>query len=213
MKRSLVLLLTLGLVAGALSVPAHAKAKPVTTTLYLHGGQPAGEMELPDTWTSAAWLMMDTTKPTAATPKSMFVTNYLAGPNTTCSGNGLVPTWRGMMSGTVTGTLTITLHTVGSPAAQLQADVFPDGNGGCESTLGSTGYTPPVATGTAAVPPGPGTTTFTFKNVKFKAAASLVIMLSIPGAPANPYQVRVLYDGAGFESNVQFSCAGTCGKG
>ncbi|MEA2476781.1 MAG: hypothetical protein QOC87_980 [Actinomycetota bacterium] len=213
MKRTLVVFLALGLMAGALAVPAQAKkAKPVATTLYMHGTQPAGEAELPDTWLSSTWMTMDATKPTDAAPKSMFVTNYLAGPNTTCSGNGLVPTWRGTMAGTVKGTLTITLNTVGSPAAKLQADVFPDGNGGCESSLGSTGYTPPVATAVQDVPPGPGTTTFTFKNVNFKAAASLVIMLSIPGAPANPYQVRVLYDGAGFESSVKFSCIPASGS-
>lgn len=208
MKRTLVALVSLGMLAGAVAAPAQAKAKLAKTTFYLHGSQPAGEAELPDTWVGATWMTMDATKPTAPTPKSMFVTNYMAGPNTACSGNGLLPTWKGAMTGSVKGTLTITLHTVGSPAAKLQADVYPDGNGGCDSDLGSTGYSPPIATGVQDVPPGPGTTTFTFKNVKFKTAASLVIMLSIPGSPANPYQVRVLYDGAGFESNVSFTCAG-----
>jgi hypothetical protein len=214
MKRALVVAVVLGLLGGALAIPAGAKksAKPVKTALYLHGTQEAGEAEFPDTWLGATWMGMDSTKPDASTPKSMFVTNYIGGPNTACSGNGLLPTWKGPLAGTVKGTLKLTLHTVGSPAAVLQADVFPDGTGGCESDLGSTGFVPPAATAQVAVPPGPGVTEITFKGVNFKSVGSLVVMLSIPGAPANPYQVRVLYDGAGFESGLSFTCTPAAGK-
>jgi hypothetical protein len=215
MKKAIVTALVLGLLAGALALPADAKkkvkAKPVATSLYLHGAQQVGEAELPDTWLSSAWMGMDATKPDGATPKSMFVTNYLAGPNTACSGNGLVPTWKGALAGTVKGDLKLTLNTVGSPAAKLQVDVFPDGTGGCESDLGSTGFVPPAASTIVDVPPGPGVTEVTFPNVNFKSVGSLVIMLSIPGAPANPYQVRVLYDGAGYESGLSFSCIPAAG--
>lgn len=219
MKKALVVSLALSLIVGALALPAEGKKKPapVATALYLHGSQPAGEAELPDTAVSSAWMAMDSTKPTDAAPKSMFVTNYLGGPNTKCSGNGLLPTWRGPLAGTVTGNVTLTLHTVASPAAQLKAELFPDGTGGCESAFGSTGYVPPAASAIVDVPPGPGTTEITFKHVKFKSVASLVLMLSIPtttvgpATPGEPVQVRVLYDGSGFESGLKLSCVPASG--
>ncbi|MEA2452670.1 MAG: hypothetical protein QOG04_1380 [Actinomycetota bacterium] len=213
MKRFFVLFLALGLIVGSIATAdAKKKAKPVATTLYLHGTSDVGEADLPDNVSGGLFMAMDTTKPSAATPKSMFVTNYIAGPNTTCSGNALLPTWKGPLSGTVKGDLTITLNTIGSPAAKMQVDVFPDGTGGCDSTVGSTGFVPPVASAIVDVPPGPGVTEVKFENVNFKAVGTLVMMLSIPGAPANPYQVRVLYDGAGYESNIALSCTPASGS-
>ena len=214
MKRFLVLFLVLGLLMGSIATAdAKKKAKPVATTLYLHGTSDIGETEIADNVAGGLFMAMDPTKPDASTPKSMFVTNYLVGPNTTCSGNGLLPTWKGTLAGTVKGDLTITLNTVASPAAKMQVDVFPDGTGGCDAgELGSTGYVPPVASAVVDVPPGPGVTEVKFEGVNFKAIGSLVMMLSIPGAPANPYQVRVLYDGGGFDSSIQFSCTPTSGK-
>jgi hypothetical protein len=213
MKRLLVLGLVLGLAIGSIATAeAKKKAKPVATTLYLHGTQDAGEAEMVDNISGGLFMGMDPTKPDAATPKSMFVTNYLVGPNTACSGNSLVPTWRGMFAGTAKGDVTITLNTVGSPAAKMQVDLFPDGTGGCDSDLGSTGFVPPAASAIVDVPPGPGVTEVKFEGVNFKAEGTLVLMLSIPGAPANPYQVRVLYDGSGFESNITLSCIPASGR-
>jgi hypothetical protein len=212
MKRTLILLLIFGLVVGAVATAeAGKKKKPVVTNLYLHGTQPVGEAELPDTWISSAWMAMDSTTPDGSSPKSMFVTNYFGGPNTACSGNGLLPTWKGALSGTVKGDIKLTLHTIGSPAAVMQIDVFPDGVGGCDSAV-SMDYVPPAATAIVDVPPGPGVTEVVFEDANFKAVGSLVLMLSIPGGPANPYQVRVLYDGAGFESGFKFSCIPARGK-
>ena len=83
MKRFLVLFLALGLVVGSIATAdAKKKAKPVATTLYLHGTSDAGEAEMADNVAGGLFMMMDTTKPDAATPKSMFVTNYIGGPNT-----------------------------------------------------------------------------------------------------------------------------------
>ncbi|MDQ3878432.1 MAG: hypothetical protein M3290_08820, partial [Actinomycetota bacterium] len=46
MKRTLVVLVTVGLIATALAVPAQAKkAKPVATTLYAHGPSQLGEVD------------------------------------------------------------------------------------------------------------------------------------------------------------------------
>ena len=154
-----------------------------------------------------SFMPADSTKPSAAEPKSMFVTNYLVGPNTACSGNGLLPTWRANLKGTVRGDVKITLHTIGSPAAPMNVELFPDGAGGCESDLGSTGYMPPAAAQTVQVPPGPGVTEVVFEDVNFKVLGSLVLQLSIPGGPANPYQVRVLYDSSSFASSIELPLA------
>jgi hypothetical protein len=213
MKKSIVIMLVLGLIAGAMAfAPAQAgKKKAVATTLYLHGRAPVGEADLPDTWTSSLWFAMDPTEPADPTPKSMFVTNYVGGPNTACSGNGLLPTWKGALAGAVKGDLTVTLHTVATPATALNVELFPDGSGGCDSDLGSTGYAPPAAAATVDVPPGPGVTEVKFENVNFKAAASLVMMLSIGNGP-HPGQVRVLFDGADYGSKIEFKCVPSSGK-
>jgi hypothetical protein len=216
MKKALAVILALGLVVGALAMPATAKKKkkkaaaPVPVTYYLHGTETAGEVEATNAG-SGVFMSMDATKPAAGTPKSMFVTNYFAGPNTACSGNSLLPTWRGPLAGTVKGDVKLRLHTIGSPAAVVQADLFPDGTGGCDSDLGSTGFVPPVSSVQADVPPGPGVTEITFPNVNFKSVGSVLIMLSIPGAPANPYQVRVLYDDATYDSSLELTCTPNAG--
>jgi hypothetical protein len=181
---------------------SNASAK-TPTTLYLHGRQPVGEAEMPDTWVDSNWMSMDSTKPADPAPKSMFVTNYVGGPNTQCSGNGILPVWKGLVSGTATGTVTVTLNTVATPAAKLNVELYPDGAGGCESSLGSTGYIPPAAAQVVDVAPGPGVTTVTFKNVKLKMIQSLVLQLSI--ISPSPAQVRVLYDSASFPSSVQLT--------
>ena len=208
MKRALAVAVALSLVGGALALPATAKKKKkpkkTSVTFYMHGTEQTGEAEVTNAG-SGTFMPMDPTKPAAGSPKSMNVTNYLVGPNTACSGNNLVPTWRGRLSGTVKGNVKMTLHTVGSPAATIQADLFPDGTGGCESDLGSTGFVPPVSSVQAEVPPGPGITEVTFPNVNFKAVGSLVVMLSA-GTVGNPSQVRVLYDEASYDTNMVLTC-------
>ena len=213
MKKMIAVAVSLGLMAAALAVaPAQAgKKKAVKTTLYLHGTQPAGELELPDTWVNSLWFPMDTTEPSGAAPKSTFVTNYVGGPNTACSGNGLLPTWKGQLAGAVKGDLTVTLNTVATPATSLNVELFPDGSGGCESDLGSTGYAPPAAAQTVDLAPGPAVTEITFEDVNFKAGAWLVMMLSIGDAP-HPGQVRVLYDAPGYDSKIEFKCTPLEGK-
>lgn len=213
MRKTIVVALALGLIASAFAyAPAQAgKKKAVKTTLYLHGTQQVGEAELPDTWLNSLWFPMDTTEPSGELPKSMFVTNYVAGPNTACSGNGLLPTWKGTFAGTVKGDMTVTLHTVATPATKLKVELFPDGSGGCDSDLGSTGYAPPAASASVDVAPGPATTEVKFEDVNFRAGAWLVLMLSIDGAP-HPGQVRVLYDAPGYDSKIEMTCTPLAGK-
>jgi hypothetical protein len=209
MKKLFVIALLVGLVASAIGTPAIAakkKKKPIKMTYYLHGNDVVGETYLNAEQT---YMKMDSSKPTGSEPKSIFVTNYVVGPNTACSGNGLLPTWQGLVAGSMTGTLTVTLHTVSTPATKLKVEVFPDGTGGCDGgALGNSGYVPPAAVSSVDVAPGPAETKVVFKNVKFKTLGHMLLQLSIDPAPlpTGPQQVRVLYDTADFASSVAFSC-------
>lgn len=217
MRKTLIVAVVLGLLAGSLSAPAGAakkkkKAKPVAHTFYLHGTEMLGEAEIPDNAGSATFKPMDETEPSGAEPKSMFVTNYMVGPNTTCSGNNLFPTWGGGIAGTVKGDITLYLNAATHPANSLQIDIFADATGGCESSLGSTGFVPPVASAVVSLAPGLGENEVVFENVKFKAMANMTIMVTPADLGTNPTQARLLYDSADFPSRVEFSCIPASGK-
>lgn len=216
MKKTLIVALSLSLVAGALALPASAKkkkkAKPQQVTMFLHGTDPLGETEYA---TLGTFMKMDGEEPSASEPKSRFATNYVVGPNTECSGNALLPTWQGTLVGNVKGDVTVTLNTVGSPTAQLSVELYADGTGGCNSeALGATDYMPPVAETVADVPPGPGVTEVVFEDVNFKTLGSLVMMVHMEPVAADrtPHQVRLLYDAADFASKIELTCTPTSGK-
>jgi hypothetical protein len=209
MKRILVLVSVLGLVAVS-AAPGNAAAKPVKTTLYLHGTQPLGELES-DGIVNANYLPMDTTKPTGQAPKSRQVTNYAVGPNTQCAGNALFPVWLGPLSGTVKGTVKVTLFLAGTPS-DVDVRIWPDVNSSLctNKTLGANQYPKPAGEVVVTTPPGGGQVTAMIKNVNFKAQAMFMIQLS-PSGPALPAGMvpsfdRVLYDAASFASSVQFTC-------
>lgn len=217
MRKTLVVLLALGLLAGLLAAPGSAakkkkKAKPVAHTFYLHGTETFGEAEIPDGVGTAIFKPMDETEPSAAEPKSMFVTNYMAGPNTACSGNNLFPTWGGRIAGTVTGDITLYLNAATHPANNLQIDIFADATGGCESSLGSTGFVPPVASQVVSLAPGLGENEIVFEDVKFEAMANITIMVTPSDLGTNPTQARLLYDSTDFASRVEFTCIPASGK-
>ena len=200
MKR-IAALLAVACVAAAFVAPAEAgKTKTFKHTVYLHGTQPIGESEAPDTWVGGIWMKMDGTKPAAGAPKSTFVTNYVGGPNTDCSGNGLLPVWAGDMAGTIKGTVTVELHTIASPAASLEARLYPDANGGCNEAAMA-----PAASTIVDVAPGQSVTKIQFKKVNIKVLSRLVLQLNMAGAPT-PAQVRVLYDSDTAASSVKFTC-------
>lgn len=193
-------LLALACLAGALIAPAEAaKKKTYKHTLYLHGTQQVGEAEIPDTWLNDLWMKMDETKPASGAPKSINVTNLVASPNTNCSGNGLLPVWQAPMAGTIKGNVTLELHTVASPASELEARLYADANGGCnESAM------PPSASATVDVAPGHGVTKITFKKVNMKVLSRLVLQLN--ATDLSPGQIRVLYDDASFASSLSITC-------
>ena len=202
MRRS-VFVCVAALIFGGLAGPAGA-GKATGQTFFLHGGGPVQEAFLNEMWLDSAWMTMDGEEPEGAEFSSMFVTNYFRGPNTDCDGNGLLPVWRGDFSGKFKGDVVVTLHTVATPVVDMTVSLYPDPSGTCtaEPPIGNSQAPKPVATETITVAPGHAATEVTFKKVKFKAAAGLLLQLSIP-TQTTPGQVRILFDSADFASNVE----------
>lgn len=207
MRKPLALALTAGLIATALAAPAFAakKAKPVATTLYLHGNEVVGEVENFAVTSSGTYFAMDSTEPSAAEPKSKQLTNYVGGPNTQCAGNDLFPVWVGDLTGTVTGDITVTFHTITSPG-EVDVRIWPDvASQLCTNeTLGAFDYPEPAAETRVALPPGPGTVEAVIEGVKFKAGSKL--MLQLTPVVESPFFGRVLYDSTSYVSKIDFSC-------
>ena len=210
MRKTMLVVLALGLFVGSLAAPATA-GKTKTTTLFLHGKgpvKPVQEAYTTENWIDSIWMGMDTTEPTASEPSSIFVTNYFRGPNTDCDGNGLLPVWKGAFAGKFKGDVTVTLHTVATPVAPMVASLYADPTGTCSAAgtpaTAASEAPKPVAQTQLEVAPGPGVTEITFKNVKFKAMGSLLLQLHMP-TQSTPGQVRVLFDSADFPSNVTLS--------
>lgn len=205
MKRSLIVVLVVGLIAGlALAAPAEAKKKkkkatPVQVKLYAHGTQQFGEAEIADA-ASGIYMKMDTTEPTGAQPKSMGLLNYGGGPNTLCAGNALFPVWVGDVTGTIVGNVTVNLSSIAGPASQVEVRIWPDVSGqACNDT-----YPEPPAAVTVDLPAGPGETEAVIEGVNFPATAKLMMQVSpvIPGTT----QGRILYDAPANATSVSFSC-------
>lgn len=221
MKKMLVVAIVGSLVAALAVAPASGKQakkskKAIPHVLYFHGSVPSGEAYYADSVAnSTGFQTMDATEPADPAPKSMGVTNYVVGPNTTCSGNSLFPTWEGAVTGKVSGDLKVYLNAIGHAASTVQVDVFADGLGGCESTLGSTGYVPPVESTTVTLAPGPAENEVVFKKVKFKSLINIVVMVtpvaSDPGLDPSS-QARLLYDSPDFASRIEFMCVPASGK-
>lgn len=207
MKKLFSIALVSGLLAASLGGQATAAKK--STSYFLHGRGPVAEAYINETWIDSNYMSMDTTEPTAAEPTSVFVTNYMRGPNTDCDGNGLLPVWKGDYAGKFKGTVTVTLHTIATPATPLVVSLYADGTGTC-SSAGTPGVSEPseapkpVATATVMPPSGSGVTEVVFKKVKFKALSNALLQLNIPTL-TTPGQIRVLFDSAQYPSAVTFS--------
>jgi hypothetical protein len=205
MRRILLAITALGLVAGSLAGPAGAAKK--STTFYLHGKtSPVTEAHLNEMWLDDALMGMDTTEPSNPAPSSIFVTNYVNGPNTDCDGNGLLgAVWKGDFKGKFKGTVKVTLHTIATPATKMTVSLYRDPTGTCsaEPPLGDVDAPDPVATDVIDMAPGHAETVVEFKNVKFTSLWGLALQLSIPGG--SPGQVRILFDSAEFASSVQLT--------
>ena len=217
MKKLITVILTFGLVAGALAIaPAHAKKKkkaPVATTLYFHGGQYVGETEIPD-GVNGLYRTMNTEEPTDPAPKSVeLVAAGAAGngtPNPTCAGNPLFPVWVGEVDGQIVGDVKVSLDAVSLPATKVDVRVWGivPGLGACDS--GATmGYVDPGGEVRVDVPPGPGTIEALIKGVNFPAEGRLMVQFTpvLEGVTAS----RMLYDSTTTISQIEFSCVPSSG--
>lgn len=206
MRKSLVLAVAVGVLAGALVGPAMAakKPKPVATTLYFHGSEAIGETES-FSIVAPGYLPMDSTAPDSSEPKSKQLTNYTVGPNTQCAGNELFPVWLGDLTGTVVGDVKVTFHHVSTPT-EVDVRIWPDVAGQLctNETLGVHDYPEPVGEIRVTLAPGPGSTEAVMEGLKFKASSKLMVQLT-PVIDA-PSFGRVLYDAEGFDSKIQFNC-------
>lgn len=228
MRKILIAALAASLVGGALIAPATAKKrpKPQPVTFFFHGPFVAGEIDYAETTANElqslpdGFQVMDTSEPSQSAPASMGLTNYVRGPNTTCNGNALFPTWQGQVTGKISGDMKVFVNAIAGPATAVSVDLFADTTGGCESVTGSTGYLDPVATTEVTLPAGPGETEVVFKGVNFKTASHIVVMItpvSLPPVADQPIndpasQGRVLYDSADYASRIEFMCTPTSGK-
>lgn len=207
MRKPLALALTAGLVATSLAAPALAAKKPkaVPTTLYLHGNEVIGEVENFAITSSGTYFDMNSEEPTAAEPKSKQLTNYVGGPNTQCAGNDLFPVWVGDLSGTITGDITVTFHTISTPGS-VDVRVWPDvASQLCTNeTLGAADYPEPAGEVRVDLPPGPGTVEAVIEGAKIKAGS--LLMLQLTPVIETPFFGRVLYDSTSYVSKIEFNC-------
>lgn len=222
MRRSLILVLVLGLVASFMSVGAVAKkkkAKAVKTTLYFHGGSPIGESESMGAVADVP-LPMSPEKPSGAEPKSKQIVNGVVTPNGQCANNNLFTNWSGQVSGTIKGDVKVTFNAISSPG-QVVVRVWPDIMAlMCDSaTSGSSDYPDPAGETIVDLPNGTGEVTAVLKNVKAKAIGSLLVQISPVSieTPADkdvfpPSFARVLYDSPDFASRIEFTCVPARGK-
>lgn len=214
LRAALAVVIVTTLVAAPGAAEESTTTTPIATTLYLHGTQQVGEVELPDTFLTA-YRRMSETAPTGTDAKSVQVVNYLRGPNAKCSGNGLVPTWEAPIDGTVAGPVTVTLNTAAIPASTLQVRLFADvGMNSCNDS-----FVAPIADKTVNVATGQAETVVTFEDVNAPVTSNLVLMLNAPEtnvkvpaqpSPAQPFaHTRVFYDATAAASRVQFGCTPT----
>jgi hypothetical protein len=213
-RKLIVSLLAGGLVAGSLVAPALAKkkAKPVTTTLYMHGGEIVGELESTPLVADAP-LSMDPTEPTGAEPKSHGILNGVVTPNHQCAGNNLFPVFVGNVTGRIVGDMKVTLHALSTPG-KVDVRVWTDKMGLlCTSELaGTTDYPEPAAEATLDLPAGHGVIEAVFEDLDVLATTNMMIQISPETTPVGPEEVmapfvaRILYDATDYASNVEFQC-------
>lgn len=202
--------------AGKKKKKPPAPPAPVATSLFLHSTEQFGEAEIPSHQIDGTWMKMDATEPPDGDSKSMFVTNYSAGPNSNCNANSLVPVWVAPFSGHVVGDIKITLNYMGTPA-KIELALTPDVTGS-QCNDAKVDY---AASTIVDVPAGEGTLEVTITGVDFVVGANLALQVSnanesgLPDPPppapclgcrTTPNQVRLLYDSADAASSVQLSC-------
>lgn len=213
MRKLFVIALCSAMALAIIAAPAGAakrkKAKPVETTMYMHGNYPVGDfVEWVGNVNEGTLMMMDGQEPTDSYPKS-FSWGYLF--NESCTGNQLYPSWQGNMSGTITGDMKWTANTFSGPAkvlARLWVDI--PFSSCTSSAAGVNDFKEPVASTVVDVPPGPGEVEIVFEKLKLPVLSHIIVMLSPDRSPQQ--QGRVLYDSPQFPTRLEFSCIPASGK-
>lgn len=185
--------------------------EPIDYTFHLHGESAVDETSR--TSLDDDYLPMDFTAPTASEPDSRFVTNYSRGPNRSCSGNNLFPTWSGILTGSLVDQIEVTIPAVGT-TGEVAIDVFADALGGCNEE-----YVAPVASATATIPQGAGSITVTIPlDEPIHVEYQLAVMVSVPTYLVEvhgpqpqrfvdpTYQARLLYDSVDYQATVAVTC-------
>lgn len=209
MRKLLVLMLAIGLIAGAIVSPAVAakkkkkKAKPVQTTLYAHGDLPVADLaEWIEGAAGGTHQKMDTTEPAGGPPKSHSYSLPIGNPE--CTGNELFPSWEGTVNGTIVGDLKLFANTLALPST-VTARVWVDVPfGSCTSgTAGVDDFVDPIAEQEVEVPAGANELEIVFKKLKVKANMNLIVELHTNDQSS---QGRVLYDSSDYPTRVEFGC-------
>ena len=213
MRKSLAIAVVLALVVGAMSVPASAgkkkkkkKATSVPVTLFLHGSETLGEVDMGNNISAGGTLLpMDITEPTGTSSKSFPILDLVATPNEACSGSPLFPSWSGNMIGRVTGDVKVVFNTIAS-AGSVDVELFADaGPLACNET-----YIEPAAEVTVDLPAGAGTVEAVIEGVDFEVLRNLVVMINPRNLDA-PAVGRVLYDSETDASRVELVCTPASG--
>lgn len=204
MRRKLVVLMLIGLLMAInIVTPVEAKrkkkAKPVATTLFMEGQSTLGEE---DQTVNGTYLKLQAEPGTGA--KTMGMPNYLAGPNTSCAGNGLVPVFVGSLAGKVIGDMKVTFDVLATPAAQAEVRVWPD----IAAQACNEAYPEPAGAAVVDLPAGQGTVEAVVEDLKFDAGA--VMMIQITPVLGVPSYARVSYGTDA--SKVEFKCLPVSGK-
>ena len=207
MKKLLTLVMVMGLLAAAISSPAVAakkkKAKPVKTTLYMHGDVPVGDLvEWVEGLSGGTHQKMDTTEPAGGPPKSHSYSLPVGNPD--CTGNELFPSWEGTLTGKIVGDMKLYVNTLALPSTAI-ARVWVDVPfGSCTSaTAGVDEFVDPVAEKEVEIPAGSNEVEVVFEKLKLPVKGNLIIELHT-NTPTN--QGRVLYDSSDFPTRVEFDC-------
>ena len=210
MRRVISMLLVFGLMFGAVASAEAAKKKPAPVTLYFHGTETLGEIDLANN-IGSSYMKMDPTEPAEPAPRSRPFTLWVGDPQmwNDCAGHSLQPVWTGALSGKVVGDIKVTLHTASAPKDVI-VQIWPDlMSQACPSNdLAEGDYPKPAAEATVTLPPGPGESEVVIKNVKFDAIGSLMVQLT----PVGPLPGRVLYDSPDFSSRIELTCIPKSGK-
>ena len=200
MRRAVPLLLALAMIvaAGTASAGPKKKARPVKTTLYLHGEAQADE-------TTLAPLHMTPAEPSQPLPYSKWLPNYVAGPKDDCVNDWFLnATFQGPMSGRITGDVKVTLYSASTPGT-VEVRLIPDFT---DFLCGDPKHQP-VATTRIDLTPGAGPSEGVIKNVSIDVQG--VLVMTVLPIPSPPFAGRLLYDSPDFASRIQFDCIPTRG--